>query len=270
MHPPSTIVCPPSIHNFCGGSLSYPAMNYIALSQNSVLRSQSFQYVLVYNFTTMHAMSHRWDFFACSCRVNSPEPAVCLTVLFPSAVFGVGLHWCVLPMAMSDSKSLNTSLLKVMISSKSERVFMRDLSDLTLQIVFNVWWVSMNVSLEWPSTWNHSRHAPSWRYYLHCCIGDTGSPAIICIIYHQVLRHPSEHGTSSIGKYLLPKAYMTKLNELTESEVTELTSLTVDETALAILKRQGSWGITIVCSLRTTIFKHPGSSILTEMTDNTF
>ena len=36
------------------------------------------------------------------------------------------------------------------------------------------------------------------------------------------------------------------LNELTESEVTELTSTTVDETALAILKRQGSRGITIV------------------------
>jgi hypothetical protein len=39
-----------------------------------------------------------------------------------------------------------------------------------------------------------------------------------------------------MGKPLLAKAYITKLNELQETEVTELTSSTVDETALAILK----------------------------------
>jgi len=39
---------------------------------------------------------------------------------------------------------------------------------------------------------------------------------------------------------LAGKAHIAKLNELTESKVTELTSLTVDEQALAILKRQGS------------------------------
>jgi hypothetical protein len=47
-------------------------------------------------------------------------------------------------------------------------------------------------------------------------------------------------------KYLLAKAKITKLNELTGLEVTELTSATVDETALAILKSEGSQGITIV------------------------
>jgi len=57
-----------------------------------------------------------------------------------------------------------------------------------------------------------------------------------------------------MGKHLLAKAHIAKLNELTESEVTELTSSTVDETALAILKRQGSRGITIVSSLRQIIF----------------
>jgi hypothetical protein len=31
-----------------------------------------------------------------------------------------------------------------MISSKNERVFIRDLSDLTLQIIFDAWWASMN------------------------------------------------------------------------------------------------------------------------------
>jgi hypothetical protein len=57
-----------------------------------------------------------------------------------------------------------------------------------------------------------------------------------------------------MGNHLLAKAHIAKLNELTESEVTELTSLTVDETALAILKSQGSRGITIVSSLSKIIF----------------
>jgi hypothetical protein len=155
---------------------------------------------------------------------------------------------------MSDTQSLNTSLLEVMISSKNERVFIRDLSDLTLQIIFDAWWASMNVGSKRPIAWKNSRHAPSWRFYLHCGIEETGSPGIICIVCHQVLRHPSEHGTSSMGKHLLAKAHIAKLNELTESEVTELTSTTVDETPLAILKRQGSRGITIVSLQRKTIF----------------
>jgi hypothetical protein len=49
-----------------------------------------------------------------------------------------------------------------------------------------------------------------------------------------------------MGKHLLAKAQIAKLNELTELDVTELTSSTVDETAFAILKRQGSLGITVV------------------------
>jgi len=53
-----------------------------------------------------------------------------------------------------------------------------------------------------------------------------------------------------MGKHSLAKAHIAKLNELTESEVTELTSSTVGETALAILKRQGCRGITIVSSQR--------------------
>jgi len=57
-----------------------------------------------------------------------------------------------------------------------------------------------------------------------------------------------------MGKHLLAKAHITKLNELTDSEVTELTSSTVDETALAILRRQGSRGISIVSLLSQLIF----------------
>ena len=155
---------------------------------------------------------------------------------------------------MSDTQSLNTSLLEVLISSKNERVFIRDLSDLTLQMIFDAWWASMNVGSKRPIAWKNSRHALSCRFYLHCGIEDTASPGIICIVCHRVLRHSSEHGTSSMGKHLLAKAHIAKLNELTESEVTELTSSTVDETALAILRRQGRRGITIVSVPRTMIF----------------
>jgi len=155
---------------------------------------------------------------------------------------------------MSETQSLNISLLEVMISSKNERVFIRDLSDLTLQFIFDAWWASMNVGSKCPIAWKNSRHVSSSRFYLHCGIEETGSPCIICIVCHPVLCHPSEHGTSSMGKHLLAKAHIAKLNEITESEVTELTCSIVDETALAILKRQGSHGITIVSLQRKTIF----------------
>jgi len=111
----------------------------------------------------------------------------------------------------------------------------------------------MNVFLMRSIAWKNSRHAPSWRFYLHCTIQETSSPAIICNVCHQVLRHLSEHGTSSMGKHMLAKAHITKLNKLTDSEVTELISSMVDETAHAILKRQGSRGITIVSLQRKFI-----------------
>jgi hypothetical protein len=112
----------------------------------------------------------------------------------------------------------------------------------------------MNVDSKRPIAWNSSRHVPSCRFYLHCGIEENGNTGIICIVCHQVLHHPSEHGTSSMGQHLLGKAHIAKLYELTESEVTELTSSTVDGTALAILKRQGSRRITIVCSQKEFIF----------------
>jgi len=170
---------------------------------------------------------------------------------------------------MSDSKSVNTSLLEVMISSKNELVCIHDLNDRTLQIIFDAWWASMSVGLKRSISWKNSRHAPSWRFYLHCAIEETRCPGIICIVCHQVLRHPSEHGTSSVGKHLLAKAHITKWNELTESEVTELTSSTVDETALAILKRQGSRGITILSSQRKFIVDIDFKAILTVLPDKT-
>jgi hypothetical protein len=73
-----------------------------------------------------------------------------------------------------------------------------------------------------------------------------------------------------MDKHLLAKAHIAKLNELTVSEVTELTSSTVDETDLAILKPQGSQGIPIISSQRKIKLTIQASSILTELTDKTF
>jgi len=230
-HPPPTIEHPQSVNSYCGGSDHYTALNCIVLLQNRVLRGQSLQSNLVYNFTNMYAMSHRSDFFTGSIRVNIQEAAVCFAVSLLSAVFLVGLPWCQIPTAMSDWKSLNISLLEMMVSSKNDCVFFRDLCDLTLQIIFDAWWAAMNVDSKRPVAWNNSRHATLWRFYLHSGIEETSSPGIRCIVCHQVLCHPSEHGASSMGKHLLAKAHIAKLNKLTQWEDTELTSSTVDETA---------------------------------------
>ena len=126
-----------------------------------------------------------------------------------------------------------------MISSKHGLVSINDLSDLTLQISFDAWWASMNVRSKPSIAWNNCRHSAPWQFYLRCGIVETARPGIICIACHQVLCHPSEHGTSSMGKHLLANMHSAKFNELITSEVTELTSSMVDETSWAILKRYG-------------------------------
>jgi len=148
----------------------------------------------------MNAMSHRADFIAGSSRVNIRELAFCFTITLLLAVSQVGLPSIIFPTTMSDSKSFNTSVLEVIISSKNKRVFIRDLSDLTLLIIFNAWWPSFNVGSKRPTGWNNSRQASSWRFYLHCGIEETSRITIICIICHQVLRHPSEHGAAQRGQ----------------------------------------------------------------------
>jgi hypothetical protein len=142
-----------------------------------------------------------------------------------------------------------------MISSKNEHVFSCNVSDLTLQIIFDAWWVSMNVSSKRSIAQSFSRYTPSWQFYMHCGIEETGNPGMICIICHEVpCNDPSEYWTSSMGKQLLAKAHIAQLNELMLSEVSELTSTTLDETALAILKRQSSCGITLVSLQRRLMF----------------
>jgi len=156
-----------------------------------------------------------------------------------------------------------------MISSNNAQDLIRYLSDVTLHIIFDAEWVAMNLRSKHPVAWNNSGHVPLWHFHWHFCVEDTSSPGIICIVCHQVLSHPSEHGTSSMGKDVQAKAHIAKLNEFTESEVSELTCTTIDEIALAILERQGSRGITIVSSLKKFIFHSLILPVLTQLTDST-
>jgi hypothetical protein len=111
----------------------------------------------------MQAILHRSDdFLDYSSKVNIYDPARYLTISNLLTVIQGELPKAQYPTAMSDTKSLNTSFLEVMISSKNERVFIRDLSDLTLEIIFDACWASMNVGSKRPVAWNNSRHPPSW------------------------------------------------------------------------------------------------------------
>jgi len=91
--------------------------------------------------------------------------------------------------------------------------------------------------------------------------------------WHHIYSLPSSsspfiiYRSSSMGKHLPAKVHITNLNELLVSEVTELTSSTVQKIALAILKRQGSWSIPIVSSQRKFKFTIQVLSLLTELTD---
>jgi len=63
---------------------------------------------------------------------------------------------------MSDTEALDTSLLEVMISSKHGCVGIHDLSDLTLQHIFDDSGAVMCVALNRPNALNNSRHATLW------------------------------------------------------------------------------------------------------------
>jgi hypothetical protein len=99
--------------------------------------------VLVFNFTNMYAEPRRSDFFlACSFQVNIEEPAIYLTIMNPLIVTQIKFPRVQFPTVMSDTKSLNTWVLAVIISSKIECFFICDLSNLTLPIIFAAWWAS--------------------------------------------------------------------------------------------------------------------------------
>jgi hypothetical protein len=88
-----------------------------------------------------------------------------LTMTYSLTVTQIESHRVQFPTMMSDTTSLNTSLLEVMITSKNERIFIPHVSDLNVQIIFDAWQVSIYVGSKQPIAWNNSIHAPSWRFH---------------------------------------------------------------------------------------------------------
>ena len=146
---------------------------------------------------------------------------------------------------MASQTRADTSLLEVIYSAKEEHIFLRGLADEALQIAFDEWWSSMEVQTKHAIVWKNSRHASSWRFFRHCAIAENGCPGVICIVCHTVLTHPSENGTSTMGKHLLTKSHKAKLSELTVKEVDFLTGSAGDEQVLAALKKKGSQGVMV-------------------------
>jgi hypothetical protein len=93
-----------------------------------------------------------------------------------------------------------------------------------------------------------------WPFYFHCGNKQASTHVIINFICHQVIHHPSIHGTGSMGKHLRAKAHIAKLNDLTESEVWKLTESKVDKPAWAILNTHESCQITFVRSQLKVLF----------------
>lgn len=171
---------------------------------------------------------------------------------------------------MAASTPPDTSLLEVMYSAKEERVFIRDLSDVRLQMMFDDWWTSMKVETKKTIVWSTSRHASAWRFFKLCANTENGSPGIICIVCHQVLAHPSENGTSTMGKHLTTKAHKLQLDKLTQSDLSIITGTAGEEQALAVLKKKGSHGVMVASHSYQTEANQKLKIILTILTDRTF
>jgi len=98
---------------------------------------------------------------------------------------------------------------------KNQRVFIWDLNDLASKIIIDARCASINEGSKRSIAAKKSRYEPSWRLIVHCGIEEISSPCIICIVSHLVLRHPSEHGTRRMGKQLVAKSKIAKMNKST-------------------------------------------------------
>jgi len=78
---PPTNDCQLNVDRLFGVAESFTAANCTASFPNGVNNGLSSLYVLVFNFTTIHAMTHRFDFcLAWSSSVNIDDPAVYFTI----------------------------------------------------------------------------------------------------------------------------------------------------------------------------------------------
>jgi hypothetical protein len=139
-------------------------------------------YLLEFNISNLHAMSHRSDVvLAFTSTINIEDPAFHQTVTCHLTVTEVQLSGIYYPTAMLNTQSSNPLFLVVMISSKNQLDFIRDLKDLTFQIFFDAWWASMIIVTMRTNGSNNSKHAPEWQLYLHYGIEETSSLGNRCI-----------------------------------------------------------------------------------------
>lgn len=153
------------------------------------------------------------------------------------------------------SSSIDISVLEVLSASDDRTVYIRDSDNTTLQSTFDSWWVSMNTTTKKPVNWNGRKSSPAWRFYKQCGIISDGTPAIICIVCHQILAHPSQVGASGMSKHLTSRVHIAKKNQLTDEDINETgLSVATDEKVLDILKKKGSHGTLMVSKTTSIIF----------------
>lgn len=70
-----------------------------------------------------------------------------------------------IPTTISDSQSLNSLALEVIIVSTNKHVCIRDLSHRTLLIMVDALSVSRNVCSMCPIDWNNYTHTPSLQFH---------------------------------------------------------------------------------------------------------
>jgi len=99
------------------GLVLFTRTKRLELFQNIVFHGQYCQYDSVYNFKTMHNRSYFC--LSCSSKVTIYAPAIYSTLMWLLTVFQLELHTFQIPTTMSDSESLNTMLLEVVMSSSS-------------------------------------------------------------------------------------------------------------------------------------------------------
>ena len=126
---------------FCGGFLSYTAITWVALFLTWVLNGLSIQYVPVYNFANMYAMSYRSDF--------------CLKWMFQ-------YHYHLLKMSVHGQSTVLVSGLEQFMGCANVSTYTRSIShSYGLKCKWHRYYCLLKLSVNWVSTvYVKTRKAP--------------------------------------------------------------------------------------------------------------
>jgi len=174
-HTPPTIEQAQIINNVYSSSVSYTAMKCIALLLNCVVHSLSFQYILVYNFANMHAMSHRSDFFCLQLKSNNLRTPI---LPYYNVTF-VSLSRVIVQRS-SANHDVGFKIIEYLIVTVYD-IFQNwscvylwfeqpyITKHLWCEVHFNECRFEMSYWLE------NSSHSLLWKFYLHCRMENNGS-----------------------------------------------------------------------------------------------